>query len=152
MAKFRFQLEAVLKQRLAVERQKQLALGELERVRLGLEERLRGFHKSIIGEKEDLRRALTPGRTLDPGGVRLQANMSLHFVSLAQQTVYQLAVLHRKLEAARKDLLAATTRRKAVEKLKERRYEAWRAAESAREAAALDEIGVMGFASRQEHE
>lgn len=151
MAKFRFELEAVLKQRLAIERQKQLALGELERLRINLEERLRGFHQSILSEKQDLRLALSPGGSLDASGVRMQANMSLHFVSKAQQTVYQLAVLHRKLETARKDLLAATTSRKAVEKLRERRYESWLASEARKEAAALDEISVMGFASRQEH-
>lgn len=150
MAKFRFELEAVLKQRLAVERQKQLALGELDRVRLGLEERLRGFQRSIMSEKQDLRTALTPGGILNPAGVRMQANMSLHYVSKAQQAVYQLAVLHRKLEIARKELLDAATRRKAVEKLRERRYEAWRIAEATKEAATLDEIGVMGFAARQE--
>jgi flagellar export protein FliJ len=150
LAKFRFELEAVLKQRLAVERQKQLALGELERVRLGLEERLRNYHGSILAEKQDLRVALSPGGSIDAGGVRMQANMSLHFVSKAQQTVYHLAVVHRKLDIARKELLGAATSRKAVEKLKERRYEAWLAAEGRKEAAAIDEISVMGFAARQE--
>ncbi|MBX3379190.1 MAG: flagellar FliJ family protein [Phycisphaeraceae bacterium] len=150
MAKFRFELEAVLKQRLAIERQKQLALGELERFRLNLEDRLRGFHQSILSEKQDLRSALAPGGSIDASGVRMQANMSLHFVSKAQQTVYQLAVVHRKLVIARNDLLAAATSRKAVEKLKERRYEAWLASEARKEAATLDEISVMGFAARQE--
>lgn len=150
MAKFRFELEAVLKQRLAVERQKQLALADLERQRLQIEDRIRGYQASITAEKQDLRQALSPGSGVDPGHVRMQANMSLHFVGRAQQAVFQLAALHRRLEAARRDLLAATTSRKAVEKLKERRYEAWRAAEAVKQAAALDEIGVMGFAARQE--
>ncbi len=150
MAKFRFELEAVLKQRLAAERQKQLALGELDRLRLALEDRLRGFQQSISAEKADLRVALSPGGRLDAVGVRMQANMSLHYVARAQQAVFQLAGLHRRLEAARKELLEATTRRKAVEKLKERRYEAWRLSEAAKEARALDELGVMGFAARQE--
>lgn len=140
----------MLKQRLAAERQKQLALGELERVRLSLEDRLRTYQGSITAEKQDLRTALSPGGSIDAGGVRMQANMSLHFVSKAQQTVYHLAVVHRKLDLARKELLEATTRRKAVEKLKERRYEAWREAEGRKEAAMIDEISVMGFAARQE--
>ncbi|MBS0191393.1 MAG: flagellar FliJ family protein [Phycisphaerales bacterium] len=152
MPKFRFQLEAVLTQRLAIERQKQLALGELERLRLALEDRLRGFQHAISTEKADLRAALSPGSSLRPSNVRMQANMSLHFTAKAQQAVYQLAALHRKLEVARRDLLEATTRRKAVENLKERRYEAWKAEQAAREAGALDEIGVMGFAARQEQE
>jgi flagellar FliJ protein len=150
LAKFHFELEAVLKQRIAAERQKQLALGEVERTRLTLEARLREFQHSITEEKNDLRAALSPGSSLNAQSVRMQAGMSLHFAAMARQTVFQLAALHRRLETARRSLLEATTRRKAVEKLRERRYEAWRAGELAKEARALDEIGVMGFAARQE--
>lgn len=156
MPKFRFELEAVIKQRLAIERQKQLALAELERMRLALEDRLRGFQVSITAEKNDLRDSLAPARPdapshpVDLSRVRMQANMSLHLVAKAQQTVFQLAALHRRLETARKDLLAATTRRKAVEKLKERRYEQWRAEQAALEARTLDEIAVTGHNVRME--
>lgn len=155
MPKFRFELDAVIKQRLAIERQKQLVLADLERMRLVLEDKLRGFQASITAEKNDLRETLAP--TNQPGAapvdlrhVRMQANMSLHLVAKAQQTVFQLAALHRRLDAARKDLLAATTRRKAVEKLKERRYELWRAEQASLEARVLDEIAVTGHAVRME--
>lgn len=156
MPKFRFELEAVIKQRLAIERQKQLALADLERTRLALEDKLRGFQSSITAEKNDLRDSLAPGAlagaaaSVDLRHVRMQANMSLHLVAKAQQTVFQLAALHRRLEVARKELLAATTRRKAVEKLKERRYEQWRAEQAALEARSLDEIAVTGHAVRME--
>ncbi|MBY0113915.1 MAG: flagellar export protein FliJ [Phycisphaerales bacterium] len=154
MPKFRFELEAVIKQRLAIERQKQLVLADLERMRLVLEDKLRGFQSSITAEKNDLRDSLSPANpsaaTVDLSRVRMQANMSLHLVAKAQQTVFQLAALHRRLEVARKDLLAATTRRKAVEKLKERRYELWRAEQASLEARVLDEIAVTGHAGRME--
>lgn len=156
MPKFRFELEAVIKQRLAIERQKQLALADLERTRLTLEDKLRGFQASITAEKNDLRDSLAPVdpeasvRSVDLSRVRMQANMSLHLVARAQQTVFQLAALHRRLEAARRDLLAATTRRKAVEKLKERRYEQWRAEQLSLEARVLDEIAVTGHSVRME--
>lgn len=154
MPKFRFELEAVIKQRLAIERQKQLVLADLERMRLVFEDKLRGFQASITAEKNDLRDSLSPANpsatTVDLSRVRMQANMSLHLVAKAQQTVFQLAALHRRLEAARKDLLAATTRRKAVEKLKERRYELWRAEQASLEARVLDEIAVTGHAVRME--
>lgn len=155
MPKFRFELEAVIKQRLAIERQKQLVLADLERTRLALEDKLRGFQASITAEKNDLRDSLGPASqssaaTVDLSRVRMQANMSLHLVAKAQQTVFQLAALHRRLEAARKDLLAATTRRKAVEKLKERRYEQWRLEQASLEARVLDEIAVTGHAVRME--
>jgi flagellar export protein FliJ len=153
--KFRFELEAVIKQRLAIERQKQLVLADLERMRLVLEDKLRGFQASITAEKNDLRETLAPASqpgaaSVDLRHVRMQANMSLHLVAKAQQAVFQLAALHRRLDAARKDLLAATTRRKAVEKLKERRYELWRAEQASLEARVLDEIAVTGHAVRME--
>lgn len=156
MPKFRFELEAVIKQRLAIERQKQLALADLERARLALEDKLRGFQASITAEKNDLRDSLAPAgvtspdRTVDLSRVRMQASMSLHLVARAQQTAFQLAALHRRLDTARKELLTATTRRKAVEKLKERRYEQWRAEQASLEARTLDEIAVTGHAVRME--
>lgn len=159
MPKFRFELEAVIKQRLAIERQKQLVLADLERTRLVLEDKLRNFQASITAEKNDLRETLAPTTqpatqskpaAVDLRHVRMQANMSLHLVAKAQQTVFQLAAVHRRLEAARKDLLAATTRRKAVEKLKERRYEQWRAEQASLEARVLDEIAVTGHNVRME--
>jgi hypothetical protein len=51
--------------------------------------------------------------------------------------------LHRRIDAARLELLKATTDRKAVEVLRQRRYEAWRAEQARREAIALDEISTM---------
>jgi flagellar export protein FliJ len=44
---------------------------------------------------------------------------------------------------ARRDLLEATTRRKAVETLKERRWEAWRDEQRRIDARAMDEIATM---------
>ena len=96
MPKFRFELEAVIKQRLAIERQKQLVLADLERMRLVLEDKLRGFQASITAEKNDLRETLAPASqpgaaSVDLRHVRMQANMSLHLVAKAQQAVFQLA-------------------------------------------------------------
>lgn len=150
MPAFRFNLQAVLKQRLAVEREKQRALGELERLRLGLEDRLREFQRAIVAEKADLRHALAPGSSSGVREVRLQANMSLALVGKAQQTVLQLAAIMRRIELARRDLLEATTRRKAVERLRERRFEQWRADQNAAEARSLDELAVMAAARRME--
>lgn len=156
MAKFHFQLEAVLEQRRGVERTRQVAVAELERQRMDAEDRIRAFQRQIVVEKEDLRDALSPpaGGPHAAGGVdlrhvRLQAGASLHLVAKAQHAVVQLAGLFKRLEAARLELVRATTRRKAVEVLKERRYEQWREEQRRRENAALDELSVMR-ASRQE--
>jgi flagellar export protein FliJ len=154
MAKFRFQLEAVLKQRLAAERARQLIVAELETMRVAIEDRIRGYQRQLESERADLREELSRERDgagageawgggVDLRAVRMQANAALHLVARAQQAVVELAGVHSRIDAARLELLKATMARKAVEKLKERRLEAWREEQSRAEAAAADEISVM---------
>jgi flagellar export protein FliJ len=151
VARFIFQLEAVLKQRLAIEREKQLAVAALERERTGLEDLIRSYQRDLTQERQELRDQLAAeregGTLLDLRGVRFQAGAALRMVTLAQRAVLRLAGTHKKLDAARLELLEATTRRKAVETLKERRLEEWRQEQKRREGAAADELNVM-FAAR----
>src|SRR5262249_51621641 len=84
---------------------------------------------------------------LDLRGVRFQAGAALRLITLAQRAVLRLAGVHKKLDAARLELLEATTRRKAVGALRERRLEEWKHEEKRREAGAADEVSVM-FAAR----
>lgn len=153
MARFRFELETVLEVRRSVERDKQLAVAALERQRLDIEARIREYQRQIDGERVDLQAHLRSeaagGAGVDLDVVRLQANASLHLVGKAHQEVLRLAGLHRKIDAARLDLLKATTERKAVEVLRQRRLDAWNAEQRRREALALDEIVTMR-AGRQE--
>lgn len=159
--KFRFSLEAVLRQRLAIEEKHQRLVAELERERLALEDKIRGYQRSIMSAKEDLRRRLsseqraaelerTGGTGVCLSDVRLQANASLHLVVLAQQTVLELAGLHRRLDAARLELLKATTGRKAVELLKTKRHQEWKEEIRRKEDAELDELNVMRHARGEE--
>ncbi len=154
MARFRFELEAVLEQRRGVEREKQLAVATLEAKRLEIEDEIRGHQRQLVQEKSDLREHLGSARAggergVDLRTVRMQANASLHLVARAQQAVLRLAGVHHRLDAARVGLIEATTRRRAVEVLKERRFEAWKDAQDRRENAALDEMAIIA-ASRQE--
>lgn len=161
--RFVFSLEAVLRQRRAAEEQRQLVVAALERERIGLEERIRGFQRSITSAKEDLRLRLGQERGSGGGGgdggragtvsipeVKMQANASLHLVARAQQAVIELAGLHRRIDAARLELLRATTARKAVELLRTRRYEEWREENKRKEAAELDEINVTRHGRNEE--
>lgn len=152
MAKFRFELEAVLKARLAAERQRQLALARLEQERVRIEDVIRLCQRQIRAETQDLRDHLANEHAdkteawqggVDIRAVKLQANAALHQVAEAQRAVLQLAGVHRRIDAARLELLAATTARKAVEALRDRRLEAWRDGVRRSEAAAIDEISVM---------
>lgn len=155
MAKFRFNLEAVLEQRRAMEKERQREVAALERARLEIERELRGRQRAIEGAREDLRDALGKGEAgaavmIDFGGVRLQSRAAFHQTQQAQMTAIRLAGAMRKVEAARARLLEAARARKAVEMLREKRYEEWRRDQERREAAAVDEINVMRAARRGE--
>jgi flagellar export protein FliJ len=152
MPRFVFQLEAVLKQRLAAERERQLEVAALERERGALEEKIRAYQQELTQERHELHDQLagaSGGASLDLRGVRFQAGAALRIIANAQRSVLQLAGVHKKIDAARLLLLEATTKRKAVEVLKERRYEEWKAQQKRVEDAAADEINVMS-ASRGE--
>lgn len=143
MAKFKFQLEAVLRQRTAFERTKRLAVAALETERNAAEEEIRECQRSIDREKAMMRDMLRGGGPVDLRGVRMQAGSSLAMMGAASRAVFRLGGLQRKLDAARAELLKASTARKAVETLRERRYEAWLDEQKRREDAALDEMAVI---------
>lgn len=150
MAKFVFRLEAVLTQRLAEEQRRQLAFASIDRERLRLEEEIRTHQGTISFERREMTRQLC----VEQGGVdlraaRWQAHAALHATALAQQAVLKLAGVHRRLEAARRELLEATTARKAVEKLREKQFAAWRETIMRKEAATLDELIVMRAARKE---
>jgi flagellar export protein FliJ len=153
VAVFRFKLQPVLDQRLREERERQRAVAELEAQRLEVEERIRADARSIRAEKEELRDRLAAAKSfggagVDLGGVRMQANASLHMVARTQQRVLQLAGIHKRIDRARLELLEATTRRRAVELLKERRHAEWKAAIDRRENAEQDDLVQRGVAAR----
>ena len=151
VARFRFNLEHVLEQRRRAERDAQVAFAKVDRERVELENRIRGFQKSIVAFKRDLREALAGERASPDAGaapitlpdVRLQAGASLTLMGKAQSTVLELAGVHRRLDEARAALLEAARARQAVELLKEHRYDEWKRAEDKREAAELDDLSTM---------
>ncbi|MAH65581.1 MAG: flagellar export protein FliJ [Phycisphaerae bacterium] len=141
MPKFRFQLQAVLDARLRAEREEHRRVAELEASRRRLEDGLRR-RQSQIGEARSQLRGRLEGR-IDASSLRGQANASLAEMRDAQRVVLELAGIHRRLEALREDLRAASRARRTVEILKERRFEAWRREEDRREQAELDEMAVI---------
>ena len=149
MAKFKFQLEAVLRQRAAVERTKQLVVAGLEHERRRAEEEIVSCQRSIDREKGEMRDMLRVGGVVNLRGVRMQAGSSLAMMGAASRAVFRLGGVHKRLDAARADLLLATTARKAVETLRERRYEAWLDEQRRREDAALDEMAVIRGVGRE---
>jgi len=157
-ARFIFPLQAVLDQRRRVEEVKQRAVAELERRRIDVERAIRERQNSIRLARADLRQRLSAERRADVPGlpptsvpladVRMQAAASLHMIAAAQASVFELAGVMRRLDAARLELLQAAADRKAVELLKERRYDEWRREQLRREIAELDELTVTRHAHR----
>jgi flagellar export protein FliJ len=145
--KFRFALQAVLDQRERVEQQKQRAVADLEGQRAMIEGKLRGFQQAITQEKTDQRAKLREG---DVAGARGQAAAIVKLAAAAQRVVLELAGVHKRLEAARADLLLAAMRRKAVELLRERRHEEGRLDLERRESAEMDEMAVMRAARKED--
>jgi flagellar biosynthesis chaperone FliJ len=156
MPRFTFELEPVLRLRRRQEEQHQRAVADLERERAAIEDRIRAQQSTISESKRDLRRMLQGERAAGPAetaegepwaergvslrGARLQANAALHMVVQAQRSVIELAGVHRRLDTARLALLKAMTQRKAVEVLKQKRFEQWKADMLRKEQAEVDDI------------
>lgn len=158
MGAFVFPLERVLEHRRREEDARRAAVGALERQRLHLELQIRGRQRAIDDAKRDLRDALAGAREgagdrgalLDVPSARLQAGATIHEAARAQQLALELAGVHLRLRKARAELLQATTRRKAVELLRRRRYDRWLREQTRRENAAMDEMGAAQWRRGQE--
>lgn len=154
MAKFRFQFESLLEVRKRTEQERQLAVAELERERLAIEDELRECQRSIVQSKGGLREMLGGSSggaaVVDFAAVRLQTGAAFHLTHRAQQIALRLAGAHRRVEAARASLLEATVARKAVELLKDKRHAEWKREIDRREHAAVDELTIMRAGRRGE--
>lgn len=128
------------------ERRHQRVVAENERQRLRLEDQLRRQQTVISRDKGELRTNLT-GR-IDVQSLRLHATSSMQLLRDAHRIVLELAGVHKRLEAARVELVQAAKQRRAVELLRDRRWAQWKIAEEKRETAALDELAVMAAARK----
>ena len=146
MARFRFQLQALLDARKRVEDVRRREVAELEGERNRLEDDLRRRQSSIVTARHEARDGLVG--EVRPHLLRATANASMSLMRDAQRSVLELAGIHRRLEAARSVLSEASKERRAIEIVKERRFEAWKQDLERREQAALDEIATNAGARR----
>ena len=131
-----------------------MAVAELERQRLDIERIIRECQQGIVREKAELSRHLGSMAGSGEGRValrdaRFQASAAYSLDARARQEVLRLAGLHKRLDAARAELLRAATARKAVELLRDRRLEAWKYEQSRLESAQVDEMAVMQAARKE---
>lgn len=154
MAKFVFEFEALMRTRRHAEREQMGVVAAIERERIELENEIRGYQDTIVEEKRDLAERLAsergegddwmqPTGGVDLRAVRMQANASLRLIDRAQRAVIRLKAVHDRLDAARLELIDRTTKRRAIELLREQRYEAWQREIQKREQADLDELAVL---------
>lgn len=144
MAGFVFKLQAVLRQRQAIEDQKQRELAMVMRQRMILMDQLKREQETIAASKHALGQALV-GR-VDLGRVGDFARYSSQTTQRAMQIVNHLAGLEPKVEQARKSLVEAMRNRKALDLLKEKHQRQWQQRQDRLEAAALDELAVQRHA------
>ncbi|MCW5775127.1 MAG: flagellar FliJ family protein [Phycisphaeraceae bacterium] len=142
MATFVFKLQPVLVLREREERERQRAVAVLERERLRLESLIRECQRASRAERGVLRDALTDGGRVDLWAVRMQAAAAGELATRAARAAVELAGLTKRIEQARTLLIEATKRRRAMELLRERRYEEWRRSGAKAEFLLVDEIGT----------
>lgn len=141
---FRFNLQPELDRRERVERDRQIALAAIERDRLALEERLRAAQLDIGSAKHEVRSRLAGGGVNVPE-LRMQAAASLHQVGLAQRLAIELSGVYARIEQARAALLKASSDRKGVELIREKRFEEWKQEQLRRENAQLEEVASQQY-------
>lgn len=144
MPTFRFELEPLLTARRQTEKSRQRAVAVIEQERQHIEVSLRAHQQQIHDSKHSMRSGLIG--VVDAEQLRWLAAATMLQMREAQRLVLQLAGVHRRLEQARNELIEASRQRRAVELLRERRFEEWKAAQEKIETDAIDELAVMAAA------
>lgn len=148
MGAFRFKLDPVLRQRRREEQARQRDVAVLERERIALEEEIRACSDALRTEQGVLRQGLADGGRLDVDSIRWQAHAAAGQIQRAERAAVSLAGVRNRLQEARARLVEASTRRKAIEALRDRRLAAWVSERERKEAVVLDEIGTAGASRR----
>lgn len=142
MARFRFQLEGVLRQRKTVEQQRHRELAEVQVVYTQAEAELRALDASVQANNDDVKQNHLTGRlnlSFIAAHRRYMGAMQRKAVEIAQR----MAGIMIKVDEARKALAEAARQRKIFEKLREKQFEEWRTDQARRELAALDEVNMQ---------
>ncbi len=142
MARFVFELQSVLQQREHLERQQQGRVAEVDRRRLALEGALRELQDQMDGERAHLAALLAGGSFAQ---VRAQALTISAMEHRARSLAVELAGVLGRLEEERRVLARRSAERRAIELLREQRYEAWLREQQRREQRVLDDIAGARF-------
>lgn len=139
MPTFRFNLQTVLRQRELAEQQRQREFAEVQREYAAMEAELRALDESVKSATDDLRQNHLIGR-ISVEYLTAHRRFTLAMQRKAIEHAQKMSGVRQRLEVARAALVEAAKGRKAMEKLRERRQEDWKADLDRREAAATDEV------------
>src|SRR5437899_924961 len=142
MAKVLFKLEAVLRQRKLVEREKQRELTTRQKVVTDLQDALRELNDRAQATSDELRRNHLVGR-LDMSFLAAHRRYMLAAQRQAIAIAQKIALAQKGVDETRAALLDAAKQRKIIEKLREKQFNCWQEAAHRREANAADEINVQ---------
>lgn len=142
MAKFRFQLDALLEMRKRAERDQQMIVARIESEYRSIEERIRQCHGNIEQCRTDLRDRLGAEHQapVDARQAAWQTHAMHRMRAEADSLVLKLSGVLKRLEAERSVLVERARDRRSIEKLKENRFEAWKSGRERAERAELDDL------------
>lgn len=135
MGRFTFKLQAVLDQRLHVERERQCKLADAQRGVVGIEKELAAAEASLTGEGLKLSRGRVDARMLT-AQARFSSAMRQKMARLREALI----AAQREQEAAQGELVEASKARKVMEKLREKQEARWNEDQQRKEDAAADDV------------
>jgi flagellar FliJ protein len=142
MPRFKFRLEAVLRHRAQIEKEKQRQLAAVSQQIQILVRQIHETQARIGEENRTLGARELTGR-LDMQYIAVERRFvgNLHLrIALAMEKIRE---LEKQEAAARAELLHAARQRKIIEKLREKQLATWRVEQERKDAALTDEIGVQ---------
>ncbi len=150
MARFVFRYESLLKQRAAVEKDRQRELGVAVQKREAMLNTLRQTQQTIRQSKAELSEALSG--QVDLSQIGAFSRYTGQTTADGHRIVRELAEVEKVIVFARGRLVEASKARKALELLKEKHLAAWAQERQRKETAELDDLAAQGFMRRQQDE
>lgn len=146
MPRFKFRFSSLLKHRRRIEQERRRQLATHLRTQMILRNQLRTMQQSITASKREAA-GLLVGK-VDVEAISRMGAYASHTQLSGQRIVLKLANLERDIHQSRADLLDATRQRKALELLRQRHFEAWKAQQQRQEQRELDELANSAFVRR----
>lgn len=141
MAKFVFQLEAVLRHRKQLEKERQRALAQILEKMTELQMQLRELDETVQRANSQMRAEHLTGN-INIGYLTAHRRFMFATQRKALTLMQRMTLVQRQVDEARQQLADAARYRKVIEKLKERHHERWKMELSRRELSEMDEIGM----------